>query len=68
VPAGALGILCSGVGAPHVTLAQMSGEDVMLETFIGWQVRLDSDAAGTREGMAFDGHLGADTAVVLTRA
>jgi alpha-glucosidase len=68
VPAGTLGILRSGVGAPHVTLAQMSGEDATLDAFVGWRVRLDSDGAGMREGTTFDGRLGADTAVVLSRA
>jgi alpha-glucosidase len=67
LPAGTLGILRWGEDTEHVTLAQFSGEDVSVEAFAGWKVRIDSEGAGPREGSRFDGRLAAETAVVLSR-
>jgi DNA polymerase IIIc chi subunit len=47
----------------------MSGTPAMLDDAwsAGWRVVIDSEGAGARESLPFDGKLAADSAVVLER-
>jgi len=69
LPAGLLGVERSLDGEALVTLAEMSGRDVVLDPrwTRGWQVLIDTDGAGAREGLRFDGSVAADRALVLRR-
>jgi alpha-glucosidase len=70
LPAGLLGIERTLDGEAFVTLAEMSGQDAVLDPrwSRGWQVAIDSVGAGPREGTAFDGTVAADQALVLRRS
>jgi alpha-glucosidase len=68
VPDGVLGFERMLDGERWVTLAEMSGRDVVLDGpgwQDGWIVALDTDGAGTHAGEVFGARLAADTAVVL---
>jgi alpha-glucosidase len=68
VPAGVLAVERRAGGARTVTLARMGRTPVTLGpawSSGGWVVAVDSIAAGAREGLTFDGHLVADSALVL---
>ena len=69
VPEGVLGFARVDGTREVVTLAQMSGRPTTLGPAwaSGWTVLVDTNGSGAREGLAFDGTLPADTAVVIGR-